>query len=503
MASSTWEAATPARDSASRAAAAPSCAAVSRDSAPPNFPMGVRTAPATTTSCISCRFSEGGAVETGIITYYFPVDRIYLDHNATTPVDPRVVDAMTAVLRDDFGNPSSIHWYGQQARARLDEARAQVARLIGATPSEIVFTGSGTEADNMALRGALGVIKQGQARPRPAAPRRKIVYSAVEHHAIMNTAKALAEEGWPVEVARVGSDGVVDLDDLRARVDDTTAVVAVMRANNETGVIQPVEEVARIAHAQGALVHCDGVQAAGKIPIDVGGLDVDMLALSAHKFHGPKGVGMLYVKRGTRLSPWSRGGSQERGRRAGTENVAGIVGLGQAAALAAEDLLAEGPRLAALRDDLERRLLALPGALAERRRPARAEHAQHLVRRHRGGEPADGPRPRRHRGVHGRRLRRGRRRAVPRPARHGPAGGAGAGLDPLVPRTVDDSRRHRPHRGRDHDGGRQAARGVAPVRGPAELKLGLGQIRSGTNFLFRNKPCLRGAFDQPQRQLIS
>jgi cysteine desulfurase len=280
------------------------------------------------------------------------VDRIYLDHNATTPVDPRVVDAMAAVLREDFGNPSSIHWYGQQARARLDEARAQVARLIGATPSEIVFTGSGTEADNTALRGAASASR---------APRRKIVYSAVEHHAVMNTAKALAEEGWPVEVARVGSDGVVDLDDLRARVDDTTALVAVMRANNETGVIQPVDEVARIAHAAGALVHCDAVQAAGKIPIDVSRLDVDMLALSAHKFHGPKGVGVLYVKRGTRLSPWSRGGSQERGRRAGTENVAGIVGLGRAAALAAEDLASEGPRLAALRDDLERRLLALPG----------------------------------------------------------------------------------------------------------------------------------------------
>jgi cysteine desulfurase len=289
------------------------------------------------------------------------VERIYLDHNATTPLDPRVLEAMLPVLRDGFGNPSSLHWFGQQARALLDEARAAVARLIGATPSEIVFTAGGTEADNIALRGAagaLGVIKQGQA----ARERRKIVYSAIEHHAVMNTARALAEEGWTVEVARVGPDGLVDLDDLRAKVDGTTALVAVMRANNETGVIQPVEEAARIAHAAGALLHCDGVQAAGKIAVDVRALDVDTLALSAHKFYGPKGVGVVYVKRGTRLKPWARGGSQERNRRAGTENVAGIVGLGRAAALAADDLATEAPRLAGLRDRLEERLLAIPGA---------------------------------------------------------------------------------------------------------------------------------------------
>src|SRR5688572_17803153 len=202
---------------------------------------------------------------------------------------------MLPVLREGFGNPSSLHWYGQQARALLDEARAHVARLVGATPSEIVFTASGTEADNMAVRGAAAAARE---------PRRKIVYSAIEHHAIMNTARALAEEGWPVEVARVGADGRVDLDDLRARVGDDTAVVAVMAANNETGVIQPVAEIARIAHDAGALFHCDAVQAAGKIAVDVGAIGADTLALSAHKFYGPKGVGMLYVKRGTRLRPW-------------------------------------------------------------------------------------------------------------------------------------------------------------------------------------------------------
>lgn len=281
------------------------------------------------------------------------MERIYLDHNATTPLDRRVLEAMVPVLEDGFGNPSSLHWFGQRARGAVEDARAQVAALIGAASSEIVFTGSGTEADNLALRGVAGLVRE---------PRRKIVHTAVEHHAVINTAKALAEEGWPVEVARVGQDGRVDLEDLRARVDDRTALVSVMLANNETGVLQPVAEAARIAHEKGALVHCDAVQAAGKVPVDVGALGVDLLSLSAHKFYGPKGTGVLWVKRGTRLRAWVRGGSQERNRRAGTENVAGIVGLGRAAALAREELGAEAARLAGLRDRLEQKLLALPGA---------------------------------------------------------------------------------------------------------------------------------------------
>src|SRR5258706_10943874 len=177
----------------------------------------------------------------------------------------------------------------------------------------------------------------------------------------MNTARSLGEEGWPVASVRAGADGVIDLEELASRVDDTTALVGVMLANNETGVIQPVEEVVRLAHARGALVHCDAVQAAGKIPIDVRALDVDLLALSGHKIYAPKGVGVLYVKRGTRLRPWVRGGSQERNRRAGTENIPGIVGMGRAAAIAREELAALSPRLAALRDRLEERLLAIPG----------------------------------------------------------------------------------------------------------------------------------------------
>jgi len=281
------------------------------------------------------------------------MDRIYMDHNATTPVDPRVVEAMLEVMRECAGNPSSLHWFGQRARAAVDDARGEVARLIGAAPSEVVFTSSGTEADNTALRGVSASARE---------PRRKVVYSAIEHHAVVNTARALAEEGVPVEVARAGSDGVVDLDDLRARVDERTALVAVMLANNETGVIQPVAEVVRVARERGAFVHCDAVQAAGKVPVDVRSLDVDLLAISAHKFYGPQGVGALYVRRGTRMKAWSRGGSQERGRRAGTENVAGIVGLGRASSLARESLDSEARRLAALRDELEARLLAIPGA---------------------------------------------------------------------------------------------------------------------------------------------
>jgi cysteine desulfurase len=281
------------------------------------------------------------------------VDRIYLDHNATTPVDPRVLEAMLAVLRENYGNPSSMHWFGQQARAALDDARGDVARLVGADPSEIVFTASGTEADNMALRGVAALS---------SAPRRKIVFAAFEHHAIVNTAKALAEEGVPTAAVRVGADGVVDLEDLAAKVDDTTALVAVMAANNETGVRQPVAEVVALARRHGTLVHCDAVQAAGKVPVDVHAPEVDLLALSAHKIYGPKGVGVLYVKRGTRLKAWARGGAQERNRRAGTENLAGIVGMGRAAAIAREELANEGPRQASLRDSLEARLLEIPGA---------------------------------------------------------------------------------------------------------------------------------------------
>ena len=281
------------------------------------------------------------------------MDRIYLDHNATTPLDPRVYEAMAPALRATYGNPSSAHWFGQQARAAIDEAREQVARLLGAAPAEIVFTASGTESDNMALRGAVTAAK---------APRRKVVVTAIEHHAVLHVAQALGREGWPVETVRALPGGVVDMDDLRAKVDAETALLSVMLANNETGVIQPVAEATAWAHERGALVHCDAVQAAGKIPVDAASLGVDLLTVSAHKLYGPKGVGAIYVKRGTPLRAFVQGGSQERNRRAGTENVAGIVGMGVAARLAREDLAEDASRLSALRDRLEARLLALPGA---------------------------------------------------------------------------------------------------------------------------------------------
>jgi cysteine desulfurase len=279
--------------------------------------------------------------------------RVYMDHNATTPVDPRVLDAMLPHLREQFGNPSSLHWFGQRARAAVEEARAAVAALVGAEPADVVFTASGSESDNMALRGVA-------ARARP--PRQRIVVSAIEHHAVLNTAKALREEGVPVAVARASQSGLVDLDDLAGKLDATVALVSIMLANNETGVVQPVAEAARLARQHGALVHCDAVQGAGKIPVDLRGLDADLLTLSAHKIYGPKGVGCLCVRRGTPMAPLVRGGGQERNRRAGTENVAGIVGFGAAARLAAESLHQEAARVAALRDRLEARLLALPGA---------------------------------------------------------------------------------------------------------------------------------------------
>ncbi len=282
-----------------------------------------------------------------------PMRRVYLDHNATTPLDPRVLEAMLPALRHEHGNPSSIHGFGQRARAIVEDARAEVAALVAAHPSDVVFTGSGTEADNLAVRGVALASREG---------RRKIVYAAFEHHAVVNTARALGREGFPVEAVKALPGGQVDLDDLAARVDDRTALVCLMLANNETGVVQPVAEAVALARRHGALVHCDAVQAAGKLPVDFAALGADLLALSAHKIYGPKGVGALVVRRGTKLEPLLRGGAQERNRRAGTENVAGLAGFGAAARLARCQLGADAARLAALRDDLEARLLAIPDA---------------------------------------------------------------------------------------------------------------------------------------------
>jgi len=273
------------------------------------------------------------------------VQRIYLDHNATTPVAPEVIDRMAAALRDEFGNPSSVHHFGQRAKAIIDEARSAVAALLSADPGDVVFTGGGTEGDNLAIRGAAEALEQ--------TGRKHIIASAIEHEAVLNTLKALARRGWKTTILPVDGTGIVSPDALRAAITDDTALVSVMHANNEIGTVQPVAELAAIARERRALFHTDAVQSAGKIPIDVKGLGVDLLSISAHKFYGPKGVGALWIRRGVRLQAPLTGGKQERSRRAGTENVAGIAGMGVAAREAIAKMGAEATRLGALRDRLE------------------------------------------------------------------------------------------------------------------------------------------------------
>lgn len=291
------------------------------------------------------RFRPGGT-----ITAVARPDRIYLDHNATTPVDPQVVDAMSAALRYEFGNASSVHDFGQRAKARLDEAREQVAGLIGAQPSEVVFTSGGTESDNMAVRGVAEWL----------APtgKRHLVASAIEHEAILATLRQLQKRGWEVTLVPADARGLVDPEAIEAACTSETALVSVMYANNEVGTIQDVAEIARRARARRIFVHTDAVQAVGRIPVDVTALGVDLLTLSGHKFYGPKGVGALWIRRGTRLLATATGGRQERNRRAGTENVPAIIGLGVAAALAGERMPADAARIGALRDRLEAGVLA-------------------------------------------------------------------------------------------------------------------------------------------------
>lgn len=275
--------------------------------------------------------------------------RIYLDHNATTPPAPEVVDAMTHALREQFGNASSIHGFGQRAKAAIDEARTEVARLIGAEPGDVVFTAGGTESDNMAIRGVIGAA---------GTARRRLVVTAIEHEAVSNTAAALARAGCPVTTLPATAGGTVEPGALDALADDDVALVSVMLANNETGVLQAVAEFSRRARARGALCHTDAVQAAGKVAIDVGALGVDLLSLAAHKFGGPKGVGALWLRRGVILAPVVTGGRQERNRRAGTENVPAIVGFGAAAALARRRLEADAARVSQLRDRFEAAVLS-------------------------------------------------------------------------------------------------------------------------------------------------
>ncbi len=273
---------------------------------------------------------------------------IYLDNNATSRVAPEVVDAMLPFLGEYYGNPSSMHSFGGQVSVHLKEARGRIAWLLGADAEEIVFTSCGTESDNTAILSALAV----------RTGRRRIVTSRVEHPAVKALCERLDKQGYKVVEIPVDNIGNLDMDEYRKSLTPDTAVVSLMWANNETGVMFPVEEAASMARERGILFHTDAVQAVGKVPIDMKANAIDMLSLSGHKLHAPKGVGVLYVRRGTEFSPFLIGGHQERGRRGGTENTAGIIALGKACELAAANIEAENSRVRRLRDSLESRLLA-------------------------------------------------------------------------------------------------------------------------------------------------
>ncbi len=274
--------------------------------------------------------------------------RAYMDHNASTPVRPEVLTAMLEVYQDGFGNASSIHRAGQGARGRVEQARVYVASLLNASPNEIVFTSGGTESNNLAIAGTLA--------PHPGG---HVITSTVEHSSVLHTIREMESRGWPVTYLNVSTEGVVDPEELRRALRPETRLVTIMVANNETGVLQRIPELAAVVKsAPGVRFHVDAVQAAAKIPLDVQQLGCDLLSISGHKIGAPQGSGALYVRRGVRLQPLLYGGHHERDRRAGTENVAGIVGLGEAARLAQLELPAEGPHLAALRDRLEQGMLA-------------------------------------------------------------------------------------------------------------------------------------------------
>jgi cysteine desulfurase len=297
--------------------------------------------------------------------------RIYFDHNATTPVDPDVITAMQPFFAEDFGNASSIHSFGQKARAAVEQARVQVAQLLGARAGEIVFTSGGTESDNLAILGIVGAAE---------GAKKHVITSAIEHSAVLQTCQALEREGVEVTYLPVSAAGVVEPEDVRRALRPETVLITIMHANNEVGTVQPVEEIGRIAAEADVYFHCDAVQSAGKVPVDVEAIQADTVAISAHKIYGPKGVGALYIRKGTRLKPVLYGGHHQRDRRPGTENVAGSVGLGRAAQLARDKLPTEAPRLAALRDKLEAGLLAaIPHARVNCRNSPRTPNTANIT----------------------------------------------------------------------------------------------------------------------------
>ena len=268
--------------------------------------------------------------------------KVYLDHSATTPISREVVEAMLVVMEKDFGNPSSVHQFGREAKKAMEDSREKVAQLIGAMPSEIFFTSGGTEADNLAL---LGAVKAYQKRGK------HIITSSIEHHAVLDTAKQLEKLGFEVTYLPVDKFGMVSVDKLKGSLREDTILISIMHANNEVGTIQPIEEIGKLAADKKIAFHVDAVQSVGKIPVDVNSLNIDLLSVSAHKIYGPKGIGCLYVRKGIRLEPQHFGGGQERKRRPGTENMPGIVGFGKAAELALVNLPKE-QEITKLRDKL-------------------------------------------------------------------------------------------------------------------------------------------------------
>src|SRR6266852_2351202 len=310
--------------------------------------------------------------------------RVYLDHNATTAVEPEVLDAMLPYLSGEYGNAASIHTFGQKARAAVETAREQVAALIGARPQEIVFTSGGTEADNHAI---FGIVSSSLARS--AAAELHVITSSVEHEAVLNTCQALEKQGVAVTYLPVDLEGRVSPDDVRQSLRKKTALITIMHANNELGTVQPLEEIGRIAADAEVYFHTDAVQSAGKLPIDVNSLALDLLSLSGHKFYAPKGIGALYIRGGTRLQQLLYGGHHQRGFRPGTENVPGIIGLGKAAEIAKKSLVEDGARISALRDRLEHGLPTRAAFPRQRRsRTTHAEHHQHHVSRLGGRSPS-------------------------------------------------------------------------------------------------------------------
>jgi cysteine desulfurase len=302
---------------------------------------------------------------------------IYLDYNATTPVDRAVLEAMLPYFAENFGNASSIHSSGQRGRSAVDAARDSVAALIGAKPAEVVFTSGGTEADNLALFGSVMASNQS---------RKHVITTAIEHHAVLNAAQALEKQGVEVTYVSVGSGGVVDPQDIRRALRPETILISVMHANNELGTIQRIEEIGRIAAEADVYFHCDAVQSAGKMPLDVNRLGVDLLSVSAHKIYGPKGVGALYVRTGTPLAPQFHGGHHERDRRPGTENVSGIVGFGKAAELAKMNCEADAVRIGVFRDRMEEMLTSLESVHVNGDRGRRVANTTNLAFAGAGGE---------------------------------------------------------------------------------------------------------------------